>query len=147
MIGSFNMRKYFLIFFLLAFAMFFSSAQRGWKTIKPVRDSSGMRELWIEHWECTECGDAEVIDTNWYRLPDSLKEVYSITQSSIHFAGEKMFTEIFGSYKSKRFTFQFAIRGRFTGESTPATKGSPAIPIFDVYQYKIISRKNSLEDE
>jgi len=103
--------------------------------------------LWIEHWECTGCGDAEVIDTGWYSLPDSLKEIYSITQSSIHFAGEKTFSEIFKSYKNKRFTYQFAIRGRFTGESTPATKGSSPMPIFDVYHYKLISRKNSLVNE
>ncbi len=106
-----------------------------------------MLELWIEHWECTSCGEAEVIDTSWYSMPDSLKEIYSITQSSIRFADEKIFSEIFGSYKSKRFAYQFAIRGRFTGESTPATKGTPAIPIFDVYQYKIISKKNSFADE
>lgn len=144
---SLIMRKYSLLFFLLAFVAFDSSAQRKWKTIKPIEDTSGIRELWIEHWECTGCGDAEVIDTSWYSLPDSLKEIYSLTKSSIAFTGEKTFSEIFRSYKSQRFTYQFAIRGRFTGNSTPVTKGSGAIPIFDVYQYKLISRKNSFADE
>lgn len=141
------MLKYFLIFFLLVFVAFDSSAQRRWKTIKPIKDTSGIRELWIEHWECTGCGNAEVIDTTWNLWPDSLKAIYSIAKSSIDFADKKTFGEIFRSYRSKRFTYQFAIKGRYTGSETPATKGSGPIPIFDVYQYKIISRKYSFADE
>jgi hypothetical protein len=105
-----------------------------------------MHELWIEHWDCTGCGDAEVIDTSWYQLPDSLKKIFSITQSSIFFADKKTFSEIFSSYKSKRYTYTFSVRGRFTGVRPP-TKGTPATSIFDVYQYKLINRKNSFSDE
>jgi hypothetical protein len=140
------MRKIFLIFFLAASAVFNSSAQGKWKSIKPFNDRFGIQELWIEHWECTSCGDAEVIDTCWYNFSDSLKKIYSITQSSIFFANKETFSKIFRNYKSKRYTYTFIIRGRFTGVR-PATKGTPATSIFDVYQYKLISRKNSLADE
>lgn len=98
---SLIMRKYSLLFFLLAFVAFDSSAQRKWKTIKPIEDTSGIRELWIEHWECTGCGDAEVIDTSWYSLPDSLKEIYSLTKSSIAFTGEKLLAKYSGVIRAR----------------------------------------------
>ncbi|MBL7724105.1 MAG: phosphodiester glycosidase family protein [Chitinophagaceae bacterium] len=114
-------------------------AQEKWKTIKPIKDTSFLSELLVYHAECTSCTDAEV-DTGWIRLPDSLSEKYPLySKFNIDFVNEDFFKRLFKTHKSKKFDDVYLVRGKVTG-MMPPTKAHGYIPVFDVYQYKLIKR-------
>jgi hypothetical protein len=129
----------FFIFFYILFSIQ-SNAQR-WKTIKRIVDTSFISELRIYHCECTGSRDIDV-DSGFLRAPDSL--LLHLRKLPTMDISEKHWKRIFGSWKKKGFGYTYLVRGKITSviDRGYVPKAGPRyIPVFDVYQYKVLKKR------
>jgi hypothetical protein len=140
--------KNLIIILLFLMSATVANSQKRWKTIKPIKDTTGISEIVIFVCECTGARDVDMID-GYLKMSDSLVKL--VGQQPTMDVSDEQKTWLFGTWDNptEKMGYVYWVRGKIISVIDRGFKpkaGPRYIPFFDIYQYKLLRKELNPSD-